>query len=283
MPEAAFVPNTAISSAAVNDDFSDIATTLTDSLSRTGLGGMTSALSLSLSGFFYQSDPDTGMSRSAANTQVVTVGGVNWTFTTSDLTSPDGSSLAPLIGEVRIWALPNPPTGWILLYGQACTTTYPLWRAALIAAGNPYGSSGGDPLFPDLRCYVPMGSAFMGGSLSTVVTSTYFGANPAQLGAPGGSQNHALVTGELPSITPSGGVSVSDSRTWATAATVVTTGPGTPVGTPSAGATLNVASIAVNASGSSPTGSFSGTPFGNNQPHTNMQPSIVLNFIGRAA
>lgn len=44
LPEAAFVPGTVISSAAVNEDFSDIATALTQSLATTGVSTMTGAI-----------------------------------------------------------------------------------------------------------------------------------------------------------------------------------------------------------------------------------------------
>ncbi len=112
LAESAFVSNTPISSSAMNSDLSDIADGLTDSLSRNGQGGMNAALGLALGGTFYTSDPDTGISRSAANTQVIRCGGADWTFTATDATAPDGSSLLPLIGEVRMWALPTAPTGW---------------------------------------------------------------------------------------------------------------------------------------------------------------------------
>lgn len=46
LPELPFVPQTVISSSAVNDDFDDIADALTDSLSRSGAGGMLSNLAM---------------------------------------------------------------------------------------------------------------------------------------------------------------------------------------------------------------------------------------------
>lgn len=77
LAESAFVPGTTISSAAVNSDFSDIITMLTDSLSRSGQGGMTAVLELDTSGFVYSADPDTGMFRLAANQQTIECGGVS--------------------------------------------------------------------------------------------------------------------------------------------------------------------------------------------------------------
>ena len=74
LPEAAFVPNTPISSAAVNSDFSDIADALTGSLARDGQGGMTAVLPLANTGFTYLTDPNTGMRRTAADAQAMTKG-----------------------------------------------------------------------------------------------------------------------------------------------------------------------------------------------------------------
>jgi hypothetical protein len=87
LPEAAFVPNTAISSTAVNSDLSDIADALTGSLARDGQGGMTAVLPLANTGFTYLTDPNTGMRRTAADTQAISAGGVDIaTFTSTTAT-----------------------------------------------------------------------------------------------------------------------------------------------------------------------------------------------------
>ena len=86
LAEPAFIANTPIVSADVNSDLDDIIDMLTDSLSRSGDGGMQAALQLDNDGFTYLTDPNTGMSRSAADTQVITAGGVDVaTFTSTDV------------------------------------------------------------------------------------------------------------------------------------------------------------------------------------------------------
>lgn len=77
LAEPAFIPNTPISSAAVNSDLSDIADMLTGSLARDGQGGMTAVLPLANTGFTYLTDPNTGMRRTAADTQAIFAGGVD--------------------------------------------------------------------------------------------------------------------------------------------------------------------------------------------------------------
>ncbi len=82
-----FTPNTVIASAEVNANFVDFATEITNSVARDGQGGMLAELSLDATGWSYSADPDTGMRRTAANTQVIEVGAVDVvTFTTSTVT-----------------------------------------------------------------------------------------------------------------------------------------------------------------------------------------------------
>jgi microcystin-dependent protein len=268
LPEAPFTPNTSISSSATNSNNSDLADALTDSLSRDGQGGMNAQLSLSLSGFNYTSDPDTGVSRSAANTQIITVGGQSYTVTASDVTAPSGLSLLPLIGEIRMWALSTAPTGWVLLRGQACTTSYPLWRAALIADGSPYGTSGSDPLFPDMRCVVPAGKDTDRGLIPEATT----------LGATIGDAETTLATENLPPYTPSG--TVTKPNITVTGGNGVTSGLVSGAAPPTTGATFGAA---IGASLDS-TPEFTGTAQGGTStPIGRVQPTIIVNFIGRAA
>jgi hypothetical protein len=72
-----FTPSTTIASAAVNANFSDIATAMTNSLARNSEGPMTAALVLHQNGFNYEIDPDTGIKRTGANEQAVFCGGAN--------------------------------------------------------------------------------------------------------------------------------------------------------------------------------------------------------------
>ncbi len=254
----------------MNSDLSDIASALTGSLARDGQGGMTGTLPLDAGGFFYSIDPDTGMSRTAANTQVITVGGANWTFTATDLTAPGGSSLIPLIGEIKMWALSTAPSGWILLRGQACTVTYPLWRAALIGDGNPYGTSGGDPLFPNMQCVVPAG---VDGTARGLLTGS------TVLGALLGTETQTLLNENLPPYTPTGTVSkpnITVNNGGASATSGVTSG----AAPPTTGATLGAAITASLATTPTFTGDAQG---GVSTPVSVVQPTIIVNFIGRAA
>lgn len=275
LPEPDFSPGTTISSSVVNTDFNDIGDTLTDSLSRTGQGGMQAALSLANLGVFYGTDPDTGLRRTAANTQALSVGGSDWTFTQTDLTDPNGNSVGPMIGEMRMWMGPNAPTGWLLLIGQACTSSYPLQRAFLIAAGSPYGMSGSDPLFPNMQCVVPVGQDTQSRGLLT-------GSNI--LGALLGTQSVTLGTSNLPAYTPSGSVSTPTiTSTVAPSGSFVGTTTFNNPGGGGGGTGINAVSThSVSSTSSQP--AFTGTAQGGSStPFSVVQPTIVINFIARAA
>lgn len=53
------------------------------------------------------------------------------------------------LGTVIHSAIPQTANGFLLCDGAQCTPLYPDLRAALIAAGSPFGTAGGNPLLPD--------------------------------------------------------------------------------------------------------------------------------------
>lgn len=114
-----------------------------------------------------------------------------------------GSLLALLIPSGTCWeydAGGTAPNGFVFPIGQACTPTYPDYRAKLIAAGSPYGSNGTDPLMPDRRSTVAAGKSNMGGVDNGLLTGgTVLGA---VLGAQ--ANNKTILTANLPAYTPAG-------------------------------------------------------------------------------
>lgn len=117
-----------------------------------------------------------------------------------------GALLNLLIPAGTIWdyALTTAPTGFLFPIGQTCTSTYPVLRAALIAAGSPYGTTGSDPLMPDLRSAVVAGKSNMGGADN--------GGLPGGtvLGAVLGSATRTIAQNQLPNITPTASSVVFD-------------------------------------------------------------------------
>lgn len=78
---------------------------------------------------------------------------------TITLADVGGESAAGRLGEVATFAI-NPGGKWALCDGTAVTAAkgWPDLRAGLVAEGSPYGVSGSDPLLPDMRGRVPMGT-----------------------------------------------------------------------------------------------------------------------------
>lgn len=159
---------------------------------------------------------------------------------------------APFIGEIRLFAGNFAPSGWAFCDGSLV----PILEAEALFAliGTTYGGNGQSTFaVPDLRSRVPMHQG-IGPSLTSVVMGQTLGQevvtlNSAQMPA----HRHAV------------------SATSAAANPAV--GPG---------GTLANASAAIYGSGIAPTnpmaaGAISNT--GGTQPHSNMAPSLGLNFI----
>lgn len=282
LPEPPFVPLTTISSTAVNSDLSDIATALTGSLARDGQGGMTAVLPLNTSGFSYTNDTNTGMYRTGSDAQAIKCGGTDivavntsgasviGTFSATGAISQNGSPLIPIGLGPLPWSLDTAPPLWALCYGQACTSAYAAYRAALVAEGSPYGNNGTDPLFPDMRGVSAIGKTNMGGSTRSNLTSTYYGNDPTTLGSEGGSQSTTMLTANLPPYTPSG----------------VLTGGSTALnaqqGGLNAGGILfasNTAAFAFGAALSTAPTFVGASQGGTSTPFSRMQPGIITNYI----
>lgn len=163
-------------------------------------------------------------------------------------------------GSVIPYAGSSSPAGWLLCDGQAVSrSTY----AALYAiVGTTYGSGDGSTTFnvPDLRGRVVAGKDDMGGSAASRLTSTTITSGATTLGNNGGSQTHTLSEAQLPAHTHT---------------------------TESAfGGSANASRLNNAASGGSGTSSFSffaTSSVGGGSAHNNVQPTIILNYIIKAA
>ena len=90
LPQAAFVPGTTISSSAVNSDFSDIATALTDSVAADGqtpIAGQLKSAIVSNPAYSSSTDDTTGFGVPSAGTAAVWVGGAQVITSNASLTS----------------------------------------------------------------------------------------------------------------------------------------------------------------------------------------------------
>ena len=186
-----FVPNTTISSSAVNTNFSDIATGLSDCLTRDGQAGMTAPLKAASGSpgnpsITFSANTTTGF-RLSGNSVILVQGGVDV-----------GAVAANPVGTVIDYAGGTAPGGWLLCYGQAVSrTTYALLFTAI---GTTWGVGDGVTTFnvPDLRGRGTYGKDDMGGSAASRITNSGSGIVGTTLGAVGGGQSMTLSQANLP-------------------------------------------------------------------------------------
>lgn len=296
LAEPPFVPQTPISSAAVNSDFSDIAAALTGSLARDGQGGMTAELPLANAGFSYTSDPNTGMHRTGADAQAIECGGVdvveiettgatvNGALEVTGPITSGGVAILPIGLGPLPWSGLTAPPKWVLCYGQSLLrASYPdLWTFASgeIAGGNTlYTNGDGSTTFtvPDMRGRIPGGKDNMGGVAANRLTSTTITPDGNTLGAisPNTSQTVALSLAQLPTgITSTVNTTLANNVVTADAQpTSFSASPGAVVFKAFSNATTvsTVASMA--GSGTATSNNTSGAV------HNNVQPTIITNYI----
>ena len=146
------------------------------------------------------------------------------------------------VGSISLFAGTTAPNGWLICDGSAVSRT--TYANLFSVIGTTYGTGDGSTTFniPNLKGRVPVGLDSSDTSFDTI-------------GETGGEKTHTLTVDELPKHK-------HDISTWQYYNQ-------SPSG-------LKVAKTYNNADGAS--GSETGIA-GNNQPHNNMQPYIVMNYI----
>lgn len=151
----------------------------------------------------------------------------------------------PYLGEIRLFSLPFAPRGWALCNGQTLNIMH--HQALFSLLGNTYGGDGQNTFcLPDLRGRVP---AHIGAQIT--------------LGKAGGAASHTLTEAEMPKH------SHRPQASKAKAALVPPNG--------GAWAAHDSEPYAKEAPDSQMLSAAVGTT-GKGQPHTNMQPYLVVNF-----
>jgi microcystin-dependent protein len=162
----------------------------------------------------------------------------------------------PYVGEIRIFAGNFAPAGWMFCAGQLLPISE--YDTLFNLIGTTYGGDGQSTFaLPNLQSRVPvhMGN---GGALGTYI-----------LAQTGGVENVTLNTQQIPqhnhlvNVT-TGGQQVSPANAYPANATSAQAGNINVYVAPPTGSKLNAATI---------------QPAGGNQPHTNIQPYIAINYI----
>lgn len=144
----------------------------------------------------------------------------------------------------------------------------------------PYGNGNGSTTFnvPDLRDLVIAGRPNMGGTDRGLLTTTYYGVNPAATGARGGNQNHTLSVVELAAHTHPSSTLTDPGHIHATTPAVPSVFSGAGAVAPGAGGTNTIA-MTVNSATTGITLSTNTGSQGSSTPFATIQPTITLNYI----
>jgi microcystin-dependent protein len=155
----------------------------------------------------------------------------------------------PFLGEVKIISFNFPPKGWAFCDGQLLAINQN--QALFAILGTTYGGNGQNNFaLPNLQGRVPVHAS--GGQVI--------------LGELGGEQAHTLIISELPAHTHAPGADNNTVNSGTVAGHIFGMKAGT-----------NLYSTAQPDTAMNTTGSVGNV--GGNQPHNNMQPYLVLNFI----
>ncbi len=154
----------------------------------------------------------------------------------------------PYLSEIRLVSFNFPPEGWALCDGQLMPINQN--QALFSLLGTTYGGNGTTTFaLPNLQGRIPL----------------HVGAGRA-LGETGGEATHTLVGGEIPT------------HTHTVAAASGTGAVASPAGAYWAGI-RNANAFSNTAAPSTPLDATVIGPYGGGQPHQNMPPYLVLNFV----
>lgn len=279
LPIAAFVPGGLIKSSDHNANYGDIATALTQSLATTGVSTMTGPLIASAGlvtspGYAFNGATKTGFYLAGANQIGWAANGVQGASFNADgsvvfngnvtIGGVLSASAIPL-GTMVDYAGTVAPPKWLLCFGQLVSTT--TYSGLFAAIGTTFGSGSGTFGIPDCRGRATFGQDNMGGSAAGRITAGGLNFDGTVLGNSGGGQNQTLTLAQIPTITSTGGISVTST------ANAITPG---------------ASSASLSVPGSSPfyiqslltsTGNASLTSNTSSGPHTILSPAIITNKI----
>lgn len=156
------------------------------------------------------------------------------------------------VGTVLDYAGSTAPDGYLLCYGQVLDATTNLqYKALYDVIGNTFGgTNSSDFVVPDLRGRVIAGQDDMGGTSANRITGGFGGLNGDTMGAAGGAESHSLTVAEMPAHGHD--IPINDAVVGGFNALQRT------------GVAANQTLV---------------LPNGGNQPHNNLQPTIILNKI----
>ncbi len=276
-----FVSGGTITASGQNQNFSDIATELTNSVAADGQTSMTGPLkaangTCAAPSVTFASDPATGLYRKSSNTIGICANGSEVAHldstgltVTGKVTSTNGDAVPA--GTVMPYAGSSVPTGYLIADGSCVSRT--TYATLFTAISTTYGACDGSTTFalPDMGGRVVAGKE----ATATRITSAVSGFSGATLGAAGGGQSIALTIGKLPNLPVTVTYTAPSYKTY-TALQDPAQGGGTIVNNTWTGDGTTTA-VTTGGNVTASISGTSGTTSGGAQ--TVVQPTIVLNYI----
>lgn len=166
----------------------------------------------------------------------------------------------PYIGEIRTVGFNYAPPGWLMCQGQSLPISQ--YEALYILLGTTYGGDGVSSFnLPNLQSRLVVGAG-QGPGLSAY-----------RQGEMGGTESVTLTTNQLPPHTHAVTAAVGAATGGTAQASPAGAYPGTATGNLYGSAATAGATLA------SPVVNGTAQPAGGNQPHSNMQPMLAINYI----
>lgn len=274
-----FVSGNTITASGHNQNWSDIASEMTNSVAADGQTTMTGPLKAAngtalAPSVTFASDTDTGVYRiggnnigvacNGAKVMDIATTGVTVTGDVNSTTLKQGGFAAFMVGEIKIWPGSSIPSGFLACQGQSLLrATYP---DLFTAIGTTYGAADGTHFtLPDLGGRVVAGKE----ATATRLTTAVGGVDGATLNSAAGSQSNTLASANLPNTTLT-------TSTTVTARVISTLAGG--------GGSSALDQLQLAGGGGTLSQAFPGTTSSINgnvsqTAHANVQPTIVLNYI----
>lgn len=169
----------------------------------------------------------------------------------------------PYLGEIRVVGFNFPPEGWATCNGQLLAISEN--DALFYLLGTTYGGDGVTTFaLPSLNSRVAVGA--QGGATGP-------GLSNYPLGQQGGVESVTLLSAQIPPHTHAYTAALGGSTAGTLNDDPAGRRPGTPATATYAGAAESGKNLAANAL------TIAVAPAGGNQPHTNLQPVLALNYI----
>jgi microcystin-dependent protein len=233
------------------------------------------------SGIYHIGPDNIGVSAAGAKVLDIATTGLTVTGIVDATVVKQGTYRLVPAGALMPYAGSSAPDGWLLCYGQEVNRT--TYADLFTAISTTYGEGDASTTFnlPDLRGRVIAGQDDMGGVSADRLTDQSGGLDGDTLGDTGGAETHTLVQDELAGHTHTGTTGTESATHTHTENTAIVSATSNAQSGANFAAVTAVTNSGLNTGNQSAnhTHTFTSAGTGSDDPHNNVQPTIILNYI----